>query len=116
MPNLLHHLGRELTYRDLRAHRHLVVRTAGIKRDRRAVSVEVDQSWTVGQIATSIQAVCMGYGFAWLPEKACSRGIGEQEYYAVAAAGRRDARGAALPGSGQSGFCRSRGQASGKDH
>ena len=69
MPNLLHHLGRELTYRDLRAYRHLVVRDSGIKRDRRAVSVEVDQRWTVGQIATSIQAVCMGYGFAWLPER-----------------------------------------------
>jgi DNA-binding transcriptional LysR family regulator len=65
----LHHLGRKLTYRDLQAHRHLVVRDSGTKRDRRAVSVEVDQRWTVGQIATSIQAVCMGYGFAWLPEE-----------------------------------------------
>ena len=64
----LHHHGGELTYRDLRAHRHLVVRDSGVKRDRRAVTVEVDQRWTVGQIATSIQAVSMGYGFAWLPE------------------------------------------------
>ena len=64
----LHHIGRELTYRDLRAYRHVVVRDSGVKRDRRSVSVEVDQRWTVSQVATSIQAVCMGYGFAWLPE------------------------------------------------
>lgn len=64
----LHQLGRELSYRDLRLHRHVVVRDSGAKRDQRAVTVEVDQRWTVGQIATSIQAVSMGYGFAWLPE------------------------------------------------
>lgn len=65
----LHQLGRELTYRDLRSHRHVVVRDSGAKRDRRTVTVEVDQRWTVGQIATSIEAVSMGYGFAWLPEE-----------------------------------------------
>ena len=65
----LHHYGRELTYRDLRAYRHLVVRDSGDNRDRRAVSVEVDQRWTVSQVATSIQAVSLGYGFAWLPEE-----------------------------------------------
>jgi DNA-binding transcriptional LysR family regulator len=64
----LHRYGRALTQRDLRAYRHLVVRDSGGKRDRRAVSVEVDQRWTVSQIATSIQAVSMGFGFAWLPE------------------------------------------------
>lgn len=64
----LHQLQRELTYRDLRAYRHVVVRDSGIKRDRRTVSIEVDQRWTVSQVATSIQAVSMGYGFAWLPE------------------------------------------------
>lgn len=65
----LHRVGRAMSYRDLRAYRHLVVRDSGSKRDRRAVSVEVDQRWTVSQIATSIQAVCMGFGFAWLPEE-----------------------------------------------
>jgi DNA-binding transcriptional LysR family regulator len=65
----LHHQGRELSYRDLRTYRHVVIRDSGAKRDQRAVSVEVDQRWTVSQIATSIQAVCMGYGFAWLPEE-----------------------------------------------
>jgi len=65
----LHHYDRELTYRDLRAYRHVVVRDSGANRDRRTATVEVDQRWTVSQVATSIQAVCMGYGFAWLPEE-----------------------------------------------
>ena len=65
----LHHLGRELSYRDLRAYRHVVIRDSGTKRDQRTAIVEVDQRWTVSQVATSIQAVSMGYGFAWLPEE-----------------------------------------------
>lgn len=64
----LHQLGRELGNRDLRAHRHLTVRDTGALRDRRAVTVEVEQRWTVSQMATSIEAVRAGHGFAWLPE------------------------------------------------
>ena len=63
----LHRLGRELSLRDLADHRHVVVRDSGAKRDRKAVSVEVDQRWTVSTVATSIQAVSLGHGFAWLP-------------------------------------------------
>ena len=63
----LHRLGRELSLRDLAGQRHIVVRDSSAKRDRRAVSVEVDQRWTVGSIANSIAAVSRGYGFAWLP-------------------------------------------------
>ena len=65
----LHHLGHTLTYKDLRAYRHLVVRDSGKNRGQRPAIVDVDQRWTVSQIATSIQAVSMGYGFAWLPEE-----------------------------------------------
>lgn len=65
----LHHLGHSLTYKDLRAYRHLVVRDSGKNRGQRAAIVEVDQRWTVSQIATSIEAVSMGFGFAWLPEE-----------------------------------------------
>ena len=57
------------TAQPARAYRLLVVRDSGIKRDHRAVTVDVDQRLTVGQVATSIQAVCMGYGFAWRPEE-----------------------------------------------
>ncbi|MEO8418682.1 MAG: LysR family transcriptional regulator [Methylophilaceae bacterium] len=65
----LHHMGRELSYRDLKSYRHVVVRDSGVKRDRSAVTVEVDQRWTVSNIATCIEAVSMGFGFAWLPEE-----------------------------------------------
>lgn len=65
----LHQLDREITFRDLRGYRHLVVRDSGSKRDRRAVSIDVDQRWTFGHLATSIEAMRMGFGFAWLPEE-----------------------------------------------
>lgn len=65
----LHHQPHPLTYRDLKNYRHIVVRDSGSKRDQRALTVEVDQRWTVGHIATSIEAVANGYGFAWLPDE-----------------------------------------------
>jgi DNA-binding transcriptional LysR family regulator len=65
----LQKLGRPLTQRDLRAHRHVVVRESGTQRATGRFSVEAAQRWTVSHIATSIEAVRMGYGFAWLPEE-----------------------------------------------
>lgn len=64
----LHQLKRKLTMHDLKAHRHVVVRDSGSKRDRRAVMIEVEKRWTVSNIDTSIEAVSLGYGFAWYPE------------------------------------------------
>lgn len=64
----LHQLGRELTLRDLRKHRHLIVRDTSSQRDKKAATVEVDQRWTLSNMATSIGAACRGYGFAWLAE------------------------------------------------
>lgn len=63
----LHKLGRELTARDLRAHRHLVVRDTGTQRSARNVSVEATQRWTMGHLSTSIEAARRGHGFAWYP-------------------------------------------------
>ncbi|WP_291988593.1 LysR family transcriptional regulator [Candidatus Accumulibacter sp. ACC007] len=65
----LHGLGRELGARDLREHRHVLVSDTAATRDRRTLSVEVDQRWTVSHMASSIQAIRMGYGFAWLPRE-----------------------------------------------
>jgi len=65
----LHRLGRKLTLRDLALHRHLVVRDSGSARDRRALSIEVEQRWTVSHMASSIEAACRGFGFAWMPEE-----------------------------------------------
>lgn len=63
----LHRLGREITLRDLRRHRHLVVRDSGSRRDKRTAIVDVAQRWTLSNMATSIGAACRGYGFAWFP-------------------------------------------------
>src|SRR5690606_41377419 len=52
----LHKLGREVTMRDLRNHRHVVVRDSAFKRDKQA-AIEANQRWTVSNMATSIGAV-----------------------------------------------------------
>ena len=75
----LHALGREITPRDLRKHRHLVVRDSGSKRDKRVASVDVDQRWTVSNMATSIGAATRGYGFAWLPQDKIRRELADGE-------------------------------------
>lgn len=62
----LHALGRQLTARDLRAHRHLVIRETDAKRATRA-SVDTAQRWTVSNMSTSLLAVTSGMGFAWFP-------------------------------------------------
>jgi DNA-binding transcriptional LysR family regulator len=68
----LHRLGRKLSMRDLRAHRHLVVRESSPDRAS-APSMETAQRWTVGHLATSIEAARSGHGFTWLPEERIRR-------------------------------------------
>lgn len=63
----LHELKREVTLRDLRRHRHLVVRESGAKRAWRT-SLDAEQRWTMSTMPTSIGAACRGFGFAWYPE------------------------------------------------
>ena len=65
----LHRLGRAVTMRDLRQHRHLVVRDTGSQRTTRSSFVEARQRWTVSNMSTSIIAVRAGYGFASYPEE-----------------------------------------------
>ncbi|MFL1456751.1 LysR family transcriptional regulator [Marinobacter sp. GN3S48] len=62
----LHQLERELSLRDLRKHRHVVVRDTSVKRSDKTHTVDVAQRWTVTNMATLIGAVSRGYGFAWL--------------------------------------------------
>jgi DNA-binding transcriptional LysR family regulator len=62
----LHHLGRRITERDLRAHRRIFVRDTATVRDKEVSGVEV--RWTVSHKATSIRAVAMGLGYAWIVE------------------------------------------------
>jgi DNA-binding transcriptional LysR family regulator len=63
----LHHLGRPLTARDLKRHRRIFIRDTGTQRKAEVSGVEL--RWTVSNKATSIRAVTMGLGFAWLPEE-----------------------------------------------
>jgi DNA-binding transcriptional LysR family regulator len=65
----LHRLDRPLELRDLKKHRHIVVRDSGSKRDKKVRTLDVAQRWTVSNMSTSIGAVSRGYGFAWLPEE-----------------------------------------------
>jgi DNA-binding transcriptional LysR family regulator len=64
----LHKLGRKLTMRDLRLHRHLLVRESSPERPS-APSMETTQRWTVSHVATSIEAARAGYGISWLPDE-----------------------------------------------
>ena len=64
----LHQLGRPVEMRDLRKHRHLVVRDSGTKRDKKVRTLESPQRWTLSNMSTSIGAVSRGHGFAWLPQ------------------------------------------------
>lgn len=64
----LHHLGREVTYQDLKQHRQIVIRDSGTKSNLDAGWLGAEQRWTVSHGATSIKAVRMGLGFAWQPE------------------------------------------------
>jgi len=69
----LNRLGRRLTLRDLRTHRHLVVRESAAKRTTNALLVNATERWTVSNMATSVEAACAGYGFAWFPEERIRR-------------------------------------------
>lgn len=73
----LHALGRDVGLKDLRAHRHLTVRATGATRDRRAVTVEVEQRWVFSSMASSIAAACAGHGFAWYPEARIARELAD---------------------------------------
>src|SRR6266851_2983565 len=65
----LFRLGRRPTLKDLRKHRNLIVRDTSVKRDKRGGFLEAEQRWTVGHMATSLQAARMGFGFAWYPKE-----------------------------------------------
>jgi DNA-binding transcriptional LysR family regulator len=63
----LHGAGRALTLRDLGAQRQLVVRESSPDRAS-PTAIDVAARWTVGHLATAIDAVAAGHGFAYLPE------------------------------------------------
>jgi DNA-binding transcriptional LysR family regulator len=64
----LQQLGRLVTYEDLRQHRQIVVRDSGVYRRGSEGWLEADQRITVSTISTSLNAVKMGMGYAWLAD------------------------------------------------
>lgn len=64
----LQHLGRPATHEDMRQHRQIVVRDSGQYRRHTEGWQEAEQRWTVGHISTSLDAIRMGLGYAWLPD------------------------------------------------
>jgi len=63
----LHKLGRQVTLRDLRKHRHLVLRESSLERSTPR-TIEATERWTFSNMTSVIEAARSGYGFARLPE------------------------------------------------
>ena len=64
----LHRLGRAPTERDLRRHRRIFLRETGAQRSTE-IAGSAELRWTVSHKATSIRALAMGLGYAWVPEE-----------------------------------------------
>ncbi|PUA29985.1 MAG: LysR family transcriptional regulator [Cellvibrio sp. 79] len=64
----LQQLGRTINYEDMRQHRQIIVRDSGQYRRRTEGWQEADQRWTVSHIKTSLDAIRLGLGYAWLPD------------------------------------------------
>jgi DNA-binding transcriptional LysR family regulator len=63
----LHQMGRDITDRDLRKFRQVVVRDSGERRDSDVAWLVSERRLTVSTMSTRIQALCQGLGFAWSP-------------------------------------------------
>ena len=56
-----------ITFEDLKSHRQIVVRDSALSTNRDSGWLGSHQRWTVSHIRTSIDMICRGLGFAWLP-------------------------------------------------
>lgn len=66
----LNKLARKLTLEDLKCYRQIVVRDSAHSKRHNKVSegwLEANQRWTVSHMQSSIDMICKGLGFAWLP-------------------------------------------------
>lgn len=66
----LHQLARELTLEDLKGHRQIVVRDSALATKKNEGWLGANQRWTVSHMQTSIDMICKGLGYAWLPAPA----------------------------------------------
>jgi len=63
----LHQLGRPLNLQDLAQHRQIVIRDSAQGTRTDAGWLGAEQRWTVSHVATSVDMIGRGMGFAWLP-------------------------------------------------
>ncbi len=66
----LHAKNQKLSLEDLKIYRQIVVRDSGRTNKSNGLNVgwlEANQRWTVSHMQTSIDMICKGLGFAWLP-------------------------------------------------
>jgi DNA-binding transcriptional LysR family regulator len=82
----LQQLGRTIDHDDLRKHRQIIVRDSGQYRRHSEGWQEAEQRWTVSHIKTSLEAIRMGLGYAWLPDAYTQDDIstGKLQYLPVA--------------------------------
>lgn len=71
----LHQLGADLSLRDLKYHRQLVIRDSAISQRQDAGWLKAGLRWTVTNLQTSLQLLQQGVGFAWLPEQLVSEAL-----------------------------------------
>ena len=64
----LQQLGRPINDEDMRQYRQIIVRDSGQYRRHTEGWQGADQRWTVSHIKTSLDAIRMGLGYAWLPD------------------------------------------------
>jgi DNA-binding transcriptional LysR family regulator len=63
----LHQLGRPINLQDLVQHRQIVIRDSALGKRVDAGWLGAEQRWTVSHVATSVDMISRGMGFAWLP-------------------------------------------------
>lgn len=68
----LHGISRALTLEDLKSYRQIVVRDSALHNKKDGGWLGADQRWTVSHMRTSVEMICNGFGFAWLPKSAIS--------------------------------------------
>jgi len=87
----LHQLQRNLSLQDLANHRQIVVRDSALGPRTDAGWLGAEQRWTVSHVATSVDMICRGMGFAWLPASRAAPGLagGELKELALGAGSRR---------------------------
>jgi DNA-binding transcriptional LysR family regulator len=75
----LHQLGRPLNLQDLQRQRQIVIRDSALGHRIDSGWLGAEQRWTVSHVATSVDMVSRGMGFAWLPRSRVADGLARGE-------------------------------------